>query len=455
MRLAKWGRGILMSSALIFSIPAAIAQEESCGAATSITVPEHCDLGRNVFVYVQGSQLFPSLAHAIVAADTLAEQTGRACVRIAAGTHYETVELPGIRNVTIYGNVGSRPLVYGRLSFADFQNIEIFNIDWDGSVFSDKTAGLFFIEGQGLDLRGNTVSHASGYGIAYVRSTNAHIESNVVDDSGANKSGSGIGVIQSSFVEIVDNFVCRSGFEGIEIDSSDGIDILDNHTLDNCDCGIGVSDLTTRCLPYPGYGQGCAIAPLCSHLSTDIVIDGNTTTENCSCGIGSDGASGILITNNVISDNGQSCSCNVPTGASQMGIYIITSTGIDIQSNNVSNHACAGIVVNKSTGGNVDLTNSVSGNNPRVLGLSSFITFPNATPGHIFHDLATPSSNSCAVPFIGCGGWDSSYNSNSPDQRYKACCLCATPMVIPTSTPKSGQGTSTPFPQCDPTTSHP
>jgi hypothetical protein len=432
-----------------------MAQGGDCGSATSINPPTHCVLGGNEFVYTQNSQLFPTLSDAIIAADSLALITGRACVRIAAGTYNELVELPGIKNVTIYGNIGSRPLIYGRLSFADFQNVEIYNIDWNGSVLQNRTPGLFFIEGQGLDLRGTTVSHASGYGVVFIRSSSAQISNNVVDDSGANKSGSGIGVLQSSVVNVVDNYVCRSGFEGIEIDSSDDVNVLDNHTLDNCDCGIGVSDLTTRCIPFPGYGNGCGIEPICSHLPVGVVIQGNTTTQNCSCGIGSDGASGIIIADNTISNNGASCTCQYPTGASQMGIYVITSTNIDVHSNTISGHSCAGIVVNKSIGGLVDIDNNVTGPHPRVLGLSIGVIFPDSTPGHIFHDLSTPSAANCTDPFIGCGGWDSAYNPNSPDQRYKACCTCGTPMAMPTSTAGLGSPTSTPFPSCDPTRSTP
>ncbi len=219
----------------------------------------------------------------------------------------------------------------------------------------------------------------------------------------------------------------------------------------NCDTGIGVSDLSTRCYPdhNASFSAGCMIVEVCSIKSAYIWITWNESHGNASSGIGSDGADGLYILNNDIHDNG---TWNCDVGSSRTGIYLLTTYNFLVRNNNVYGaHPCAGIVVNKCRSGEV-VNNTVLGS--EIAGMNDGVVYPAAVCGHIFSDLAGTSGggsgcvNSCNVPYVGCGGWTSVYNSfTDANQYYLNCCRCG---GVPAPTATANPAIPTVIVQCTP-----
>lgn len=217
-----------------------------------------------------------------------------------------------------------------------------------------------------ISIQDSVIVDSDQWGILIQKSTDF-----IVSNTIAKRTADGLR-IEASFGGIVNGGQFdQNCLEGIDIDSSDNIFINAVQANNNNDGGIGISDLTSRCVTSAGNENDCPVnIPInnlvCSHLPENIIIKNGVMKFNSSQGIGSDGANGIYIEGNYIYSNGvlenpgdggwinPNDRClrrneRLPgdpnwSGAGKMGIYMQWSKGVDIRSNVIDNH-CVGVAV--------------------------------------------------------------------------------------------------------------
>lgn len=425
--------------------------------------PPECQLGLNIVKYnpfaIPAPPVYQSLEIAINVANNIVPH---GCVEIVAGQFNENVNLSNITNVIIYGQ-GSNTILNGTMAFGGFSNLRVANLSINAAQGSNAS-GIVLAGGSSAEVDRVEISNSASSGLFIIDSSDVFVHHIISKSNGNPAYGSGISIFESNNVDVECSTAYDNHGQGIEIDSSSEIVINGNRTYQNCDTGIGISDLSSRC--YPNYdvsfSAGCVIAEVCSIKSSLIWVVWNETYNNASSGIGSDGADGLFVGNNIIHDNG-TFSCSI--GSSQTGIYLLTTYNFLVQGNTIyGNHGCASVVVNKCKNGEVS-NNTVSGN--EIAGMNENVIYPTAACGHIFSDLDDTSGggpgceNSCNVPYINCGGWNSVYNPfTDANQNFVNCCRCggvsaptatanpAIPTVFVQCTPPAG--TPTPRPPINP-----
>lgn len=477
-----------------------------------------------------------------------AEQMGYDCIRLATGTYTTAVDLGGLADMTIQPAIGASVTISAPFEIADAIDVSVIDIEFTDIVRFTKANVLeiintthrktLFLNDLGNETNRSTYVYLNGvevipngylgtnflgimvgytndftcidcvveraplvidnsriieviggsftdsdqWGIFIRKSTNFLV---VVDS--ASRNADGLRIEASNIGEVRDGIFNQNCYEGIDIDSSDNIYVNGVQANNNNDAGIGISDLTSRCVSPPGEYGDCPVTVvpdnlICSHLPEGIVIKNNFTFFNNSAGIGSDGANGIYVEGNHIYANGlldppmgavgwidpedrclrRDVRLLDPewTGAGKMGIYMQHVKGVDLRGNTVDTH-CVGIAVQECQG--VIVYNNTVTNYDHA-----YVNFNNIAPVTFIPTVpATAHRNclSCSEEMGGPGGGIMVQRTAPECSQHQDACACnyvpatvVSPLAVsptPTGTRSHPLVTSTPVPGFTPSTCTP
>ena len=196
------------------------------------------------------------------------------------------------------------------------------------SVVSNTRDGIAVYHSTGVTISANSVQ-TNAEGVLLWVSSNASVQGNGV----ASSQGDGIHAVVSSFVTIANNILVSNGGTAIEVEVSNGANVVANNTVSGSPLGIAGGDLV----------QGNMLTNNTNGIRGGSVVSGNTVT----------GSSGVGI------ENAETISGNMITGGGG-GIRYYSNVGGLIAANTVARNTW-GIDLHLAQGAVVD-QNNVSSN---------------------------------------------------------------------------------------------
>jgi|GEM_PF-2448217 len=279
----------------------------------------------------------------------------------------------------------------------------------DGFTIKNGVVGIYHYKTNNHNIYGNIITNHYYHGIALEESSYNNIYDNIITES---SHSSGLFLICSPYNNISENTIIENCGYGIDLRSSDSINICGNIISENDWNGIN-GDF------YQSVVSGNTItkndnAGICLYGSSSS-ISGNIISNNGGYGIEIHGASINIIGNEVannsegiylkFSDNNSICENNVINNKGD-GIDVDWSNGNDIYDNIIKNNS-NGIYVHEFGESNVISENNITGNNDIGVYLEVFSGYVSTI---VYHNIFI--NNNQNAYDITCGFLDSMWGGN-------------------------------------------
>ncbi|MFN8579632.1 MAG: right-handed parallel beta-helix repeat-containing protein [Gemmatimonadaceae bacterium] len=258
----------------------------------------------------------------------------------------------------MYGDGNNASVIHGSISIQNLSSIEVSDLgvqDSLGTGVAVRNGGPFGA------LRRIKVTQSQVHGFSFDDTsywTLDHVESTdngqSVNSTTGQNGGAGVWLFRSSHMNLFGGEFRRNNNQGIAIDSSQNVVVDGVVSSSNLDAGVGISNLSSRCL----NADASAITCLAASDTSNIYVQNSWLDDNGSAGVGSDGGERLTIRDNhSISRNGAG---NVFAG--RIGIFLTHVDGFSIEGNLIGNNgpnACVGVGVYWCSNGSVQGSNVI------------------------------------------------------------------------------------------------
>lgn len=294
------------------------------------------------------------------------------CVHVNTGTYSEIVTIqpafpPQAHGLYVFGDGMAATIIQGSINILNMQSVEVSDL----AIVNSPGNGIWVKNGGPFnDLVRVKVTESQVHGISVDDTSYLTLEDVVSNRNGQSfnqathaNGGAGVWLLRAAQINIVGGEFKENNNQGIAIDSSQHIVVDGVVAQANLDTGVGMSNLSSRCLNADASQIQC----LAAGNTTDVLIQNSWLDDNQSAGIGSDGAQRVTIRDNLsISRNGAG---NVFAG--RIGIFMTHTDDFLIENNAIGNNgvnACVGVGVYWCSNGQILGTNVIdNGHNYRCL----------------------------------------------------------------------------------------